>query len=233
MLDTAKRWLLQILDELRPEIQAGTPVVGLEPSCISVFREEMTNLLPRNEDAWRLQKQSFFLSEFLNSVEDYTPSHLPSKAVIHGHCHHKAVLKWQDELDLLKKTGMDLRALDSGCCGMAGAFGYEKEHYDVSLACGERELLPAVRDADPEALILSDGFSCREQIQQTTGRQALHLAQVLQLGLRHQAHPQRSVGALTKVLTYERKTPPVPAAVLLGAGLAAGGAYLWWRRSRT
>ncbi|MBV8846879.1 MAG: FAD-binding protein [Bryobacterales bacterium] len=233
MLPTAKRWLLNILETLRPEIEAGTPIVGLEPSCISVFCDEMTNLLPQNEDAWRLHNQSFFLSEFLSKSDGYSPPRLESKAIVHGHCHHKAVLHWQAEVDLLKKTGIDVRVLDSGCCGMAGAFGYEKDHYEVSLACGERELLPEVRDAKPDTLLITDGFSCREQIHQTTNRRALHFAQVLQLALKHEAQPERAIVPMANILTYEPRTPAVPPAVIFGAGLALGGAYVLWRRSRS
>ncbi len=99
-------------------------------------------------------------------------------------------MKMKDEESLLRKAGADLQSLDSGCCGMAGSFGFEKDNYNVSLAVGERVLLPAVRQAAPETLIVSDGFSCREQILQTTGRKALHLAEVLQLAL--DAHALRS-----------------------------------------
>ncbi|MGH2487413.1 MAG: FAD-linked oxidase C-terminal domain-containing protein, partial [Ktedonobacterales bacterium] len=179
MLDTAKRLLRQILETLRPEIEAGVPIVGLEPSCVSVFRDELRNLFPNDQDAQRLAKQSFLLSEFLvHHAPGYEPPTLNRAAVVHGHCHHKSVLGFGDEETLLKKMGLDYHTLDSGCCGMAGAFGFEREHYDVSVACGERALLPAVREAPKDAIILTDGFSCREQIAQTTGRTAIHLAQV-------------------------------------------------------
>jgi len=103
--------------------------------------------------------------------------------LLHGHCHHKAILKMGDEESVLKKMGADLQTLDSGCCGMAGPFGMDAHKYEVSLAIGERVLLPAVRQAAAETIIVSDGFSCREQIAQATGRHALHLADVLKLGL--------------------------------------------------
>jgi Fe-S oxidoreductase len=103
--------------------------------------------------------------------------------MLHGHCHHKAVLKMGDEESLLKKMGAELQTLDSGCCGMAGPFGMEASKYDVSMAIGERVLLPAVRQAAAETIIVSDGFSCREQISQATGRHAIHLADLLKLGL--------------------------------------------------
>jgi len=191
MLGAAKRLLRQILDALHEEIEAGVPVVGLEPSCVAVFRDELLQLFPNDEDAKRLSKQTFLLSELLTRHQDYRPQpegvwppKLERRALVHGHCHHKAIMGMGDEAAVLADLGLDFEILDSGCCGMAGAFGFEKEHYDISLACGERTLLPAVREADPDTLIVADGFSCREQIAQTTGRKALHLAEVLQTALR-------------------------------------------------
>jgi len=182
MVGTAKRWLGQILHELKEEIEAGTPLVGLEPSCLAVFRDELLELFPQNQDARRLCKQSFTLAEFLyEHAQDYELPRLSRRALVHGHCHDKAVLNFDCEKELLKKMGVELECPDTGCCGMAGGFGFEKEHVDVSLACGERVLLPEVRRAAKDTLIVTDGFSCREQIRQTTDRQALHFAQVLKL----------------------------------------------------
>jgi Fe-S oxidoreductase len=134
----------------------------------------------------RLRKQTFTLSEFLmNEVDDYKVPQLQRKALLHGHCHHKAIMKMDAEEDLLHKMGLDVNALDAGCCGMAGYFGYvEGEQYEVGLQAGERALLPAVRAADNETLIIADGFSCREQIQQETDRLGFHTAQILQMALR-------------------------------------------------
>jgi FAD/FMN-containing dehydrogenase/Fe-S oxidoreductase len=184
-LDTAKQLLRRILNTLAPEIEEGTPIVGLEPSCVSVFRDELCNLFPHEENARRLSQQTFLLSEFLVR-EGYSPPSLGRKAIVHGHCHHKSVLGMRDEEALLRQMGLELSVLDSGCCGMAGAFGFERDHYDISLKIGERVLLPAVRAADPETLLLTDGFSCREQITQVTGRRTLHLAEVMQMALRQQ-----------------------------------------------
>ena len=184
MLNQAKYLLRQILDALSDEIEAGTPVVVLEPSCASVFRDELVNLFPDDKRARALSKQTFLLSEYLNrELDSYQPPKLAGKAIVQGHCHHKALMKMDDEQALLKKMGLDANVLDSGCCGMAGAFGFEAAHYDVSLAVGERVLLPAVREADKSTLIIADGFSCREQIAQSGMREALHLADVLQMGL--------------------------------------------------
>ncbi len=185
MLELARRKLQEILEALRPRIEAGQPVVVLEPSCATVFRDEMMNLVGSDTDAQRLKDQVFLLSEFLmKKVRDYTPPRLHRKVYVHGHCHQKSVLGMEDNNDLLERMGADRQEIESGCCGMAGAFGYEAgEHYRVSIACGERVLLPAVRGAEPEAVIVSDGFSCREQIEQQTDRRALHLAQVVQMAL--------------------------------------------------
>jgi FAD/FMN-containing dehydrogenase/Fe-S oxidoreductase len=190
MLDTAKRLLKQILTTLRPEIQAGIPLVGLEPSCLAVFRDELTNLFPNDEDAKRLCQQSFLLSEFLNrKVPDYRPPRLERNAIVHGHCHHKSVMGMDDETELLKKMGLDFAMPEPGCCGMAGSFGFESgPHYDLAIACGERALLPAVRSAEQEILIIANGFSCQQQIRQTTPRRAMHLADVLQLALKMQSN---------------------------------------------
>ena len=183
MLDLAKRHLKRILRTLRPQIESGIPVVVLEPSCASVFRDELVNLLPHNEDAKRLRAQTYLLSEFLeNKAGSYQPPRLHGRAIVQGHCHHKSIMSMTDEETVLRKMGLDFEILDSGCCGMAGAFGFEKgDHYEVSMKCGERVLLPAVRQAGKDTLIIADGFSCREQIAQTTSRHGLHLAEVLQL----------------------------------------------------
>jgi len=169
---------------LRPLLAAGVPVVGLEPSCVAAFRDVLLNLFPNDPDAKRLSQQSFLLSEFLEKrVENYQPPKLQGKAIVHGHCHHHAIMKMKAEKAVLTKLGLDFEILDSGCCGMAGSFGFEKDHYDVSIKVGERVLLPAVRNASKDTLIIADGFSCREQIAQATGRRALHLAQVIQMAM--------------------------------------------------
>lgn len=227
MLPLAKKWLRDILEALRPEIRSGTPVVGLEPSCISVFRDEMTDLLHGDEDADRLKEQSYMLSEFLsNKVPGYKPPRFEHKAIVHGHCHHKSVLDFNSESDLLKKAGLDIDVLQSGCCGMAGAFGYEAEHYEVSIKCGERVLLPAVRHAPEDTFIVADGFSCRSQIEQETDRRALHSAQILQMAL-HGDASRRKVRSLERNLGDPDRTSPVPAGILIGAGALALIAGVW------
>jgi len=191
MLDKAAQYLQCIMSALRGQIDAGTPIVVLEPSCASVFRDELCNLFPKDPRAARLRSQTYLLSEFLERrVPDYVPPQLGGKVLLHGHCHHKAVMKWSDEESLLRKMGADLQSIDSGCCGMAGPFGYDKDKFAMSQAIGERVLLPAVRDTDADTRIISDGFSCREQIFQATGRRAIHLADAIELAMRRRADHQ-------------------------------------------
>jgi FAD/FMN-containing dehydrogenase/Fe-S oxidoreductase len=185
MLDTAKKMLLRILNVLRDEIRSGTPVVGLEPSCVAVFRDELCDILPFDEDAKRLKQQTFTLAEFLDKeAKHHSIPQLNRKAIVHIHCHEKAIIKPAPEENLLNHMKLDYHMPDSGCCGMAGYFGYEKgDHYDVSEKVGEMVLLPAVRKAPKKTIVITDGFSCREQIEQLTDRKALHTAQVIQMAL--------------------------------------------------
>ncbi len=192
MLDKAKKLLAEILNHLRTKIRQGVCIVGLEPSCVTVFRDELTGLFPYDNDAKRLSEQTFLLSEFLRQkADDYQPSPLNRPAVVHGHCHHHSIMGMRDEEEILSRLGLDYQLLDSGCCGMAGSFGFEKQHYEISVQCGERVLLPAVREADASMLIIADGFSCQEQIQQLTNRRALHLAQVLEMALDEKSNDPR------------------------------------------
>ncbi|MGZ5123172.1 MAG: FAD-binding and (Fe-S)-binding domain-containing protein [Burkholderiales bacterium] len=193
MLERAKAYLENVMSVIEGDIHAGTPVIVLEPACASVFRDELGNLFPSDEQAKRLSGQVFLLSEFMSRNESrFKLPQLKRKAVVHAHCHHKAVLKTAAYEHALHKLGLDYTLLDSGCCGMAGSFGFDRSKYDVSIACAERVLLPALRNADADALILANGFSCREQIRQTTGQHALHLADVIALALRSTA--QREAG---------------------------------------
>ncbi len=184
LLDRAKRLLQQTLEALQEEIDAGLPIVVLEPSCAAVFRDELLNLFPNNQRARRLSEQTFLLSEFLEKKTSLKLPTLSRKALIHGHCHHKSMMKMNDEESVLRKMGVEFKAPASGCCGMAGSFGFEKDRYPISLEIGEMELLPAVRQAPEDCLIVADGFSCREQITQCTGRKTLHLAELIRMALR-------------------------------------------------
>ncbi len=184
MLPTAKKLLVQIMTSLRPAIRRGIPIVGLEPSCVAVFRDELKNLFPTDQDADRLSKQTYLLSEFLERyAPGFRPPPLDRKAVVQRHCHHQAVMGFDADETWLAKLGIDADILDSGCCGMAGAFGFEKDHYDVSVAAGERVVLPKVRGAGDDVLVVADGFSCREQIRQGTGRRAYNLAELIAMAL--------------------------------------------------
>ncbi len=182
MLERAKRLLLETLQALDSEIHAGIPVVVLEPSCASVFRDEMLNLFPDDTRAQKLSKQVFLFSEFLErELDSFRLRAVGGKALVHGHCHQKSMMAMTAEESVLRCIGIDYQMPAPGCCGMAGAFGFEREKYDVSLAIGELELFPAVRNAPADSLIVANGFSCREQIRQCTGRQTLHLAEVVRL----------------------------------------------------
>ncbi len=182
MLDRAKNLLLKILEALKLEIEQGTPIVVLEPSCAAVFRDELLNLFPKDVRAHRLSQQTFLLSEFLEQkAKHFQLPKLSRQALVHGHCHHKSVMGMTDEESVLRKMGIDFQTPAPGCCGMAGAFGFEADKYETSVAIGELELLPAVRKASPDCLIIANGFSCREQIAQCTNRQSLHLSEVIQM----------------------------------------------------
>jgi len=184
-LGMARRWLRQILRTLRRPIRAGLPMVVLEPSCASVFRDELLNLLPGDEDARRLARQTCTLDELLTRHAPELPlPTLRGRALVQGHCHHKSVMKMTAEESVMRRMGIDFQAPASGCCGMAGSFGFEHDRYEVSMAIGEQQLLPAVRQAPEDWLIIADGFSCREQISQGTGRETLHLAQVIRMNLK-------------------------------------------------
>jgi FAD/FMN-containing dehydrogenase/Fe-S oxidoreductase len=179
-LDQARKYLLHVLEALAPQIDAGIPVVMLEPSCASVFTDELLNFFPRDPRAIRLSQQTVLLSAHLSRSPQWHSPQLPGRRIlVHGHCHQKALMTMNDELALLRATGAHVDLLDSGCCGMAGPFGFEKDKFAVSQTLAERVLLPAVRAAAPDDLLVSNGFSCREQIAQNTPRRAVHMAEVL------------------------------------------------------
>ncbi|HET7053432.1 MAG TPA: FAD-linked oxidase C-terminal domain-containing protein [Solirubrobacterales bacterium] len=183
MLDLAKRQLRQILAALRPEIEAGTPMVALEPSCGAVFRDELLQLFPDDPQAKRLSRMTLSLGEFIaREAEDIDLPRLDRKALVHLHCHQKATTDTDCDARVLEALGVEAEVLDSGCCGLAGSFGYEAgEKYEVSMKAAERVLMPALREAAPETLVVSDGFSCRSQIEHCGEDSPLHLAQVLRM----------------------------------------------------
>lgn len=184
LLDQAKAYLRRVLGHLGPSIERGVPMVVLEPSCASVFRDELVNLFPSDRRADRLRRQTYVLSEFLEAfAPDFRLPHLGGDVLLHGHCHQKAIMKMGHAENILRRMGASLLSPDAGCCGMAGPFGFAASTFGVSQAIGERVLLPAIRNTSPDTLIVADGFSCQEQIEHATGRRALHLAEVLQRAL--------------------------------------------------
>jgi FAD/FMN-containing dehydrogenase/Fe-S oxidoreductase len=185
MLDRAKALWGRVLDSFAPEIRDGTPVVGLEPACVSAFRDELPGLFPGDERAQRLSQQMLFFSEFIDRYCGDKPLAMNrARALVQIHCHQHAVIKTTSEKAVLDRLSLDYQIMNSGCCGMAGAFGFEREKYDVSMTAAERVLLPSVRDAGLETIILANGFSCREQIEQGAARQTLHLAELMANHLR-------------------------------------------------
>jgi FAD/FMN-containing dehydrogenase/Fe-S oxidoreductase len=227
MLDLAKRYLKGVISTLTEEIRNRTPIIVLEPSCCSVFRDELKGLLSDRGDARLLSEQVVTLSEFLSSgrvrASGWTPPRLDAKAVVQGHCHHQAIMKLESEKRMLDSMGIDVDVLESGCCGMAGSFGYEKDKVEVSRAAGERVLLPRVRREAKTTLIVADGFSCRSQINQETDRDGLHLAEVMKLamcGAFQEAFPERRVRARRRSL-QRRSMVRAAGCLALVAGIGA------------
>jgi Fe-S oxidoreductase len=179
-LATAKRVLRRTLKLLRPALRSDIPVVVLEPSCAAVFRSDLPELLEGNEDAHRLAGQTVTIGELLTRrAPHWRPKSLDSTAVVQQHCHQHAILHYIDELQSLDEAGVDAHVLDAGCCGLAGNFGFERGHYDVSVACAQDKLLPALAEADPDSVVIADGFSCRTQIRELSDRRPQHTVQVL------------------------------------------------------
>jgi Fe-S oxidoreductase len=172
------------VDRLSGYARQGIPIVGCEPSCILTFRDEYPDLLddPR---AAEVAEHTFLIEEFLLGLHARGELHLPlersgKSILLHGHCHQKALVGTGPSLQVLRLLpGATVEEVDSGCCGMAGSFGYEKEHYELSLAIGSRRLFPAIQARGPEVEIVAAGISCRQQIAHGTGRRARHLVEVL------------------------------------------------------
>jgi Fe-S oxidoreductase len=178
MLDEAKRALERILGTLAPQLEAGVPLVVLEPGCLSVFRDELAQLFPDDPRAARLRSSAVSLSEFLAARGASVKVVAGKRIVMHGHCHQKALWGTQSDLAVLRAAGCEVSAPDTGCCGMAGSFGYRAEFYAASRRIAELALLPSLA-AQPGAEVLACGFSCREQIEALAGRPTLHIAELL------------------------------------------------------
>jgi Fe-S oxidoreductase len=178
-LDAARKQLRRAIDSLGPALDAGLPIVGLEPSCTAVLRADAAELLPDDPRAAALPGAVRTLAELLRETPGWTPPDLSGvTAVAQPHCHHRAAGRWAADAALLRSTGASVTAV-GGCCGLAGNFGVERGHYDVSVAVAETSLLPAVRAAGADATILADGFSCRTQLDQLAGTSGTHLAELL------------------------------------------------------
>jgi FAD/FMN-containing dehydrogenase/Fe-S oxidoreductase len=184
MLERAKLRLRDVMDALDPFVAVGIPIVGIEPSCILTFRDELPSLFSEDPRAKALASNSFLLDEFLaREAPDFAPPELHKRTIVQGHCHQKAIAGIGGEVALLSRAaGANLEVLDAGCCGMAGAFGYERDHFEISKTIGERVLIPAIDNAPPDAIVVADGFSCRSQIRHfCPSRRPMHLAEVLNL----------------------------------------------------
>ncbi|MGA2512320.1 MAG: FAD-binding and (Fe-S)-binding domain-containing protein [Candidatus Limnocylindrales bacterium] len=187
-LRQGRRLLRQILEAFEPDLDSGVPVVVLEPSCEAAFHDELVNLFPNDPRARQLDRMAVGLGDFVaahpREFAAALPGRLTAPTILHGHCHQKALGGMSAEVAALRSIGLAAAQPEPGCCGMAGSFGFERgEHYQLSVRIGERALLPAVREAAPDALLVADGFSCREQIAQSGGRRALHLGEVLEMAL--------------------------------------------------
>lgn len=235
-LATAERVLRRTLDVLRPWLAAGTPIVGLEPSCTAVFRADAPELLPDDEDVQRLARQfRTFSEQLLNHVPDgWRPRPLTRPATVQTHCHQHAVMKDGADRELMKRAGIDAHVLDAGCCGLAGNFGFERGHHDLSMTVAEQGVLPAVREAAPSALVIADGFSCRTQIDQGgTGRRAVHLAEVLAMGMDEHLpadYPEQFADRPEASTLDSRLLTASTAAVLAAAAAGACWRTRRWRR---
>ncbi|MEU2711223.1 FAD-linked oxidase C-terminal domain-containing protein [Streptomyces sp. NPDC007205] len=226
-LAVAKKVLTRTLAVLRPYLEAGTPIIGLEPSCTAVFRADAPELMPADQDVQRLAGQVRTFAEQLvhHAPEDWQPPQLARQATVQTHCHQHAIMKFDADRELMRRAHLDAEVLDEGCCGLAGNFGFERGHHEVSMAVAEQGVLPAVRGAAPDSLVLADGFSCRTQIEEGgTGRRALHLAEVLALGLDGTLpsdHPERLAARPPEPSRTARWTTAAAAAAL-PAGAALG-----------
>jgi FAD/FMN-containing dehydrogenase/Fe-S oxidoreductase len=177
-LGLADRQWRRTLETLKPYIRDEVPIVGVEPTCVAAFKDELLEMRPNDRDARRLSDLTLHIGEFLNR-NGYQPKPLEGRALVHPHCHHRAVLGVNDEAELLRRSGLEVEVLDAGCCGMAGDYGFQRTTYDVSVKAGERAFLPRVRGESDDVRLVADGFSCREQALQCTGRRLLTLPEVL------------------------------------------------------
>jgi Fe-S oxidoreductase len=181
-LSAARSYLLRVLDRMAPQIEAGIPFLFLEPSCASVFKDEMLELIPNDVRAKKLSENIWLLADWLAAeAPEFASGRLEgTRILVHGHCHHKAVFGGAGtEVSLLRQAGATVEPIQAGCCGMAGPFGFEADKFQVSKAIAGQDLMPAVESASATTLIVADGFSCREQIAQLSNRRAIHFVEAL------------------------------------------------------
>jgi Fe-S oxidoreductase len=210
-LKSAKRILQKTAEELAGELRGGMRMVCLEPSCTAVFRSDAPELLPKDESIALVRDQTRTLAELLCETTGWVPPRIEKTALVQPHCHQHAVLGFDADQRVMDRVGITATTI-GGCCGLAGNFGFEAGHLDVSVACAEHELLPAVRNAAQDTVVLADGFSCRTQLEQTgNGRQAVHLAELLAAGLRGER-----LGQLPEQAIMQRPGRPerIPARIL-------------------
>ena len=182
LLDHARQYLANVLARMAPQIDAGMPFIYLEPSCASVFRDELPELFPNDPRAQKLRDSVWLLADWLAvKAPGFADGRLQGETIlVHGHCHHKADFGGpKSEIALLRQAGANVEQIQAGCCGMAGPFGFEADKFEVSKTIANQDLLPAVRVASPNTIIVADGFSCREQIDQLSDRRAVHFAEAL------------------------------------------------------
>jgi FAD/FMN-containing dehydrogenase/Fe-S oxidoreductase len=229
-LDVAERYLHQLISRLRNEIRAGTPIVGMEPSCLAVFKDELPKLFPHDDDADRLVRNSYHFAEFLDAFDVAVPCASGARALLWGHCHQRATGGVDADQQILERMGIDVQPVSGGCCGLAGSWGFEEGKYQLSLDCGEQALLPAIRK-NPDALVVANGFSCQTQISDAGAASPLHLAQVMAMArksadVRSALPPSRPEPASRVRAT--RVAVPIAA---IGA-TAAGASWALWSARR-
>jgi len=181
-LDLARKELATVLDSLATEIDAGTPLVGTEPTCVAVFRDELARLFPHDERAKKLAAQTFTFAEYLDRI-GFEPPKAAGRALLHGHCHQKSLWGLAADTKLLERMGYEVSAPDTGCCGMAGSFGFHPDRYELSMRIGELAVFPAVRAAGDDAILVNNAYSCREHIVGGTGREPMHIAELVRRSL--------------------------------------------------
>ncbi|MET9857759.1 FAD-linked oxidase C-terminal domain-containing protein [Streptomyces smyrnaeus] len=241
-LDAAERYLHNVLDTLRPHLRADTPVVGMEPSCLAVFKDELTKLLPHDNDARRLAANALHFAEFFDTY-GITPPRLAGNgaapkgqdtasdttgagdALLWGHCHQRATGGTEADRKLLDKLGLRTEDLTGGCCGLAGSWGFEQGKYGISMDCGEQALLPAVRDAAPGTTVVANGFSCKTQLGAAgVGGEPVHLAELVKRAYQGTSGATEPTRKPAPAWPRRAARLAAPAAVAAGAAYAAGRA---------